>query len=399
MTWIKFFSGAIRIVFLFAFASFLWASIHHVAAFFHNFEPGGSDYIGSYALAISVDATALVLTLGIMFFNSQMPTYAKIIVWFFIFCLTGFSWIVNWQYAQTYQGSALVVSPFWHDVNPILASSFAFLNLAYSIVAEFFTFKVKTVEELQKELDEINGRESLVKQLAEKKKGKSLIQKAKETALEINQAASEIVTAVSDKKLSAPPAKNLQENLPTIEKKTDEILAEITQETFDKIESARNFYDKIIEPEPIILSEETSEKVLIFPIQNIPTTPELFESFSDESRQKTDETMKVSDIRKAIETAEKNLQEENSYTGSVSQNSIHETSKSESVFLKNMERGFTPEQLEKDERIIAIFPTPAKRKIAIKKAIESKEIIVKSDGKIREHALKSWLKNLTLVTN
>ena len=69
MNWTKFFSVAIRIVFLFAFASFLCASIHHIAAFFHNFEPDGSDYLGSYALAISVDATALVLTLGVMFFN------------------------------------------------------------------------------------------------------------------------------------------------------------------------------------------------------------------------------------------------------------------------------------------------------------------------------------------
>jgi hypothetical protein len=94
------FRAGLRVVFLFAYGAFLWASIHHVATFFDNFEPDGNDWTGSYTLAISIDATALVLTLGVMFFRKSMPGLALGVVWFFIIALTAFSWLVNWEYAM-----------------------------------------------------------------------------------------------------------------------------------------------------------------------------------------------------------------------------------------------------------------------------------------------------------
>jgi hypothetical protein len=194
----KAFSIIIRCVFILAFGAFLSASIHHVAVFFQNFEPATPDNsvsLGSYALAVSIDGTALILTIGMMFFSKGIAWHAKFIVWFFIICLTGFSWVVNWEYAVTYQTATLTSNlvPAWKNINPILASSFAFLNLAYSVVSEFFGTKEKTAEELKAELDGLTGeRAQLMKQIKEAK-GPGIIHRAKETALEVKKAAEEVL--------------------------------------------------------------------------------------------------------------------------------------------------------------------------------------------------------------
>jgi hypothetical protein len=190
------FRGVIRFVFLFAYGAFLWASIHHVATFFYNFEPGGNDWTGSYTLAISIDATALVLTIGVMFFRKSMPGLALGVVWFFIVALTAFSWLVNWEYAMRYQSNDLTADPVLKLLNPILASSFAFLNLAYSVVAEFFSTRKQTAEELAQEADRLEALATEQNRLEAAKarvKKPSLIQRAKELALEAKTAAQEII--------------------------------------------------------------------------------------------------------------------------------------------------------------------------------------------------------------
>lgn len=211
------FSTLIRIVFIMAFGAFLWASIHHVATYFHSFEANSSDWGSSYALAISIDGTALVLTIGMMFFGKTMPWHAKFIVWAFIIGLTGFSWVVNWEYAKAYQSTALTshLSPIWQTINPILGSSFAFLNLAYSIVSEFFGTKQKTVEQLQAELENLTGDRALLEKQIKDAKGPGMIAVAKEKALAVKKAAAEVLekapAQVHDDELQNPsPASSMQ---------------------------------------------------------------------------------------------------------------------------------------------------------------------------------------------
>jgi len=190
------FRGGIRFVFLFAYGAFLWASIHHVATFFHNFEPGGNDWTGSYTLAISIDATALVLTIGVMFFRKSMPGLALGVVWFFIVALTAFSWLVNWEYAMRYQSTDLTNDPLLKLLNPILASSFAFLNLAYSVVAEFFNTRKQTAEDLAHEADRLETlviEQNRLEAAKDRVKKPNLIQRAKELALEAKTAAQEVI--------------------------------------------------------------------------------------------------------------------------------------------------------------------------------------------------------------
>jgi hypothetical protein len=57
-------------------------------------------------------------------------------------------------------------------------------------------------------------------------------------------------------------------------------------------------------------------------------------------------------------------------------------------------KGYTPDEILSDERVIAKLPTPVKREKAVKAAIASGDLKVKSDGRIREYGLVTWLKNL-----
>src|SRR5215472_9413485 len=96
----------VRLIFLFAYGAFLWASVHHIAYFYHNFE-GTADWTGPYALAISIDVTSLVLAAGLMFFSRNMRWHTIGAIGFFILFLTAFSWLVNWEYAARFQSSTL----------------------------------------------------------------------------------------------------------------------------------------------------------------------------------------------------------------------------------------------------------------------------------------------------
>jgi len=151
------FRVGVRLLFIVCYASFLWASIHHVATFFHNFERDGTDWASSYMLAASIDVTSLVMTFAAMFFRKSMPRVVFGFLWLFIALLTSFSWFVNWEYASRYQNIDLTTDPLLLNINPILASSFAFMNLVYALVGEFFGTKKKTADQLKAEADDLEA--------------------------------------------------------------------------------------------------------------------------------------------------------------------------------------------------------------------------------------------------
>lgn len=231
------FSILVRIVLIFAFGAFLAASIKHVATYYHDFEPSNTDWVGSYALAISIDGTALILNIGLMFFGRNMSPWAKTFIWFFIFGLTAFSWLINWEYAVTYQGPILAshLDPIWRDINPVLASSFAFLNLAYALVAEVFSVKTKTLDELRAELAELTGEKATVAAQIKAVKGPGLIASLRDKTIELKQAVNEVLTTENPpvqkeaeqrkNEESKTPAKTKVDATPTEEKNTDPFTA------------------------------------------------------------------------------------------------------------------------------------------------------------------------------
>lgn len=200
----KVFNITIRVVFVFAFGAFLWASLHHIATYFHNFEPAGTDWSGSYALAIGIDGTALMLTIGMMFFSEDKSRVTKVLLWVFIVLLMCFSWFVNWEYAVRYQSLDLTQNTVLTLINPIIASSFAFFNLAYSVVSELFGSRAKTPEQLQAEIDAIDARFHLEQQL-KNRQGPNVLQQAKVKALELKTVAKEVFGNDEKNVLPVPP--------------------------------------------------------------------------------------------------------------------------------------------------------------------------------------------------
>ncbi len=217
--------GTVKTVFIACYIAFMWASIHHIAAFYNGFEENSGNLLGSYLLAGAVDITALVTTIAVMFFRKSMPGWVFWIVWTFIVALAFYSFFINWEYANHYQSMTLVLQPTGETVpvydtsgvlhyvpsmradtgllwvNPVLASGFTVFSLIYSVVAEFFGTKAVTIEELQakkKYLQETASVLQEIKQLEEKNRGASFIQRAKETVKEARLAVKEVLEVNSN---------------------------------------------------------------------------------------------------------------------------------------------------------------------------------------------------------
>lgn len=227
----KFVRGLVKFVFIGCYGAFMWASIHHVATFFDNFEQNGAgDSFGSYLLAGAIDITALVTTIGVMFFRRSMPKKIQVILWIFIIGLAVYSFFINWEYASHYQNTSLILQPTGQTtpvydnqgnlhyvpvmventwllyVNPALASCFTIFALIYSVVGEFFGTKAPSAEELTQRLNHLKataGIQEQIRELEEKGKGPGWIARGKRAALELKDAVKE-VTARDETEEEAP---------------------------------------------------------------------------------------------------------------------------------------------------------------------------------------------------
>jgi hypothetical protein len=156
----------LQVVLWAAFGAFLFASLPHVAYFFAAFEPESStgtlnDYwwVVSYGLAASIDVTPFLLSLNVAIkmrhVTVGLPWYHKIFAafgvlithWPFILLLVGFSWLVNFEHASEFHSSMLAAAEqvsinllIWQgklaDLNPVIASSFPLLTVAYTGMAD-----------------------------------------------------------------------------------------------------------------------------------------------------------------------------------------------------------------------------------------------------------------------
>ncbi len=163
--------------FWFAFAAFLAASIPHVAYFFRSFEPqGASDDLYwwglSYCIAGSIDVTIFLLSLTVARLHRRGNATGLIAsVWVFIIGLTALSWFINWEYAQEFSSSMLAhvanlqvtllgFTVKIGDINPVIASMFQVLAIAYTWISDKVAAdeKPKSAQELKAIADEEENR-------------------------------------------------------------------------------------------------------------------------------------------------------------------------------------------------------------------------------------------------
>ncbi len=163
----------IKTFFWFAFASFLGASIPHVAYFFRAFEPQEKSFDYLYwvvagAIAVSIDVMVFLLSVTVAQMQHRKASAATIVtVWLFIILLSGLSWFINWQYAEQFTSEMLSkvvgqnVGLFRvGSIDPIIASMFQAFAIAYTYIADkIATGKPKTAAELEQEADEEEERE------------------------------------------------------------------------------------------------------------------------------------------------------------------------------------------------------------------------------------------------
>lgn len=161
--------------FWFAFAAFLLASIPHVAYFFRAYEPEGDGldtmwWMVSFGIAASIDITIFLLSMTVASLQRQKKSFPLISsVWIFILGLAGLSWFINYKYAIQFVNTGMISAtpitiPFTSvripDLNPIVASCFQALAIAYTWISDKIVAdeKPKTAAELEQmanELEEI----------------------------------------------------------------------------------------------------------------------------------------------------------------------------------------------------------------------------------------------------
>lgn len=157
--------------FWFAFAAFLLASIPHVAYFFRAYEPidAARDtlyWLISYGIAVSIDVTIFLLSVTVAGLQRQHQSLRLICsVWVFIIGLAALSWYINFKYAAHFIDISMIsptaVTLPWlgrlPDINPIIASMFQAMAIAYTWIADKIGAgeQVKTAAQLKAEADEL----------------------------------------------------------------------------------------------------------------------------------------------------------------------------------------------------------------------------------------------------
>lgn len=162
----SFFRAVLQFVLWLAFAGFLSASLPHVAYYFASFEPQQSDgtissywWAVAYVIAGGLDITSFLLSLNVAIKQRHatagltgVPKLAAgfgvfLSHWPFILFLVAFSWLVNFEYAKQFQSDMLSIADttkisflWWsgtlRDLNPLIASSFPVLAIAYTGMAD-----------------------------------------------------------------------------------------------------------------------------------------------------------------------------------------------------------------------------------------------------------------------
>jgi hypothetical protein len=167
----------LQIVLWGGFGAFLLASLPHVAYFFDAFEPNNFYWwIVAYALAASIDVTGFLLSYNVarkMRLATQgQPwgaaiTNALLVVvthWPFILVLVGFSWLVNYEHAVQFSNDMLsklntmnLVIPWFGSIpfsslNPIIASAFPVLAIAYTGMSDRMNDEAESDEPVENQI-------------------------------------------------------------------------------------------------------------------------------------------------------------------------------------------------------------------------------------------------------
>ncbi len=267
-----------------AFAAFLLASIPHVAYFFRAYEPvaqGAEDiweWCVSYAIAGSIDITIFLLSVTVSGLQRRRAKKSLIFsVWIFIFALAVLSWYINDRYALHFLNTSMmsatgIVISLWSfhatisDINPLIASCFQILAIAYTWISDKLTANetAPTAKDLELLANELAAAKIQKERIKEINKGK-----VSSAAIDAFDSGFNVVGHVANKfKSAAKEAKNEEDNAPEIEEELSEYEDDIQEDIAPTVEPEQQtsiplrrddlemiegvMYDKVMEDETVL---------------------------------------------------------------------------------------------------------------------------------------------------
>jgi hypothetical protein len=268
-----------------AFAAFLLASIPHVAYFFRAYEPvaqGADDiweWVVSYGIAASIDITIFLLSVTVSGLQRRNARKSLIFsVWIFIFALAVLSWYINDRYALHFMNTTMmsatavtvhlfILNTTIADINPLIASCFQILAIAYTWISDKLTNNEAppTALELEQIANELAAAKIQKERIKEINRGK-----VSSAAIDAFDSGFDVVGHVANKfKSAAKEVKNEEDNVPEIEEELPEYeddipddntpINEPEQQTYTPLRRddlgmiEGIMYDKVMEDETVLL--------------------------------------------------------------------------------------------------------------------------------------------------
>lgn len=178
------------ILFWIAYGIFLLSSVPHLAHWFRHMDgtqAGIADWwywVLAYGKAIAIDGADVLLTLAFLRLSQEEKNagvFVKLsLIFLFILGFTGFSWYLNWQYeiqfmSIEYNSVDLLNNFLGGNVgttNPVVGSAFNLFGLVFTLIADTLLKKTKviTAQELQVQLEDLEAKQKVQKQLSARKR-------------------------------------------------------------------------------------------------------------------------------------------------------------------------------------------------------------------------------------
>jgi hypothetical protein len=229
-----------------AFGVFLAVSIPHIAWCFRQYEPDDAIWwvnicwnVLAYAYAIAIDAVIAWLShiQSVVGAAAHKSKGDQVLTWCFLLALVALSWYFNWVFALAHDPAvprgwnvwSYQLTDQWGSIapitigqlTPVLISALPVFIIAYTFilskVAQMKALAAKSLAELEREADEAEQRAQAERRIKDARRGKSLIERAKDVSKEAIGAADEIREELGKKKKSALAQEEAEHSMQTTE--------------------------------------------------------------------------------------------------------------------------------------------------------------------------------------
>lgn len=410
--WVK---TVMAIIFYGGLTVFLLGSIDHVAWFFHLYEPQSAPgdvwaMVPSYGKAGSLDLAIFFLA----YVAATGQAADKVLTWTFTVILSCISLYANYIYAMFFspehQSHIWDIQILWGLtttgwLSPLIASSYPIFAIVFMYLIErVISRKAETPEQMRTRLQTLKEKKEIERQIKEAE-GPGLIQRAKNNALEVKQAAAEVLK--KEQKQPQIAAENAPKTTPTLPQNpavsSQEPMTDKLQKTLDFLQenpagSDEELADALELKRPAsarfwrLKADEIISKngSMFSPKSSAEITAEL-----DQNLRITDPEIEAVGMKELPEDEEEQNASDN--TSQAGQEGKPEMKNSVNIPAQDSPKRELKGMLY---RQAAKLPVCQKKEIAaadIRAAVRDKSLPTYSDGSVSKNAVEKWAKTFKKV--